>query len=153
MAASTPTVTVPSVPVVLRLTSSIVNRATNTMSFDSVELAKSATARVAALRAMASFALTMSAEASAARSMIRVGLQSPNNPASASNMVKGRETLRNIADTVDSVAALFAAVAILMGTEIGKDKNRDSVCGRDVLNLLFGTEKVSESRLKVKGLV
>ena len=153
MAASTPTVSVPSVPVTLRLTSSIVNRATSTMTFDSAQLQASAPARVVALRAMASFALTMSAESSSARSMIRVALQSPNNPASASNMVKGRAALRNIADTLDSIASMFAAVHILMGTEIGKDANRDSVCGRYVLNLLFGTEKVSESRLKVKTLV
>ena len=154
MAASTVTApSVTSVPVILRLTSSIVNRATSTMSFDSVELAKSAPMRVTCLRSVASFTLEMGAKSSAARAAIRLSIMLPNNPASAVNARHARAALREIADTIDSIAAIFASVPSLMGQEIGKNADGDSVCGRHVANSIFGTESVSASKKLLKGIV
>jgi len=153
MAASTVTVSVPSTPVVLRLTSSIVKRDTAVMSFDSVELAKSAPMRVHALRAIAEFSLSMGASASAARAAIRLSLMLPNNPSSPSNAAKGRATLRDIAATIDAIAAMFVAVPSMLGQEIGKNSDGDSVNGRHVANVLYGTESISKSKGLLKGIV
>ena len=152
MAASTPTATVTSIPVVLRLTSNIVRRDSATMSFDSAQLAGSAPARVSCLRAVASFTLEMGAKSSAARAAIRLSLMLPNNPASASNAGKARAELRTIAATLDSIANMFGEVPSMMGQELGKNADGDSVCGRHVANSLFGTESVSASKKLLKGI-
>lgn len=153
MAASTPTVSVPSTPVTLRLTSSIVNRATATMSFDSAQLLASAPARVSCLRSIGAFTVEMGARGSAARAAIRLSIMLPNNPASASNAAQGRATLRDIAATIDAIASMFVAVPSLMGQELGKNADGDSVCGRHVANSIFGTESVAASKKLLKGIV
>ena len=153
MAVSTPTVSVPSTPVILRLTSSIVRRDSATMSFDSAQLQASAPARVSCLRTIAEFSLSMGASASAARAAIRLAIMIPNNPASKSNAAKGRATLREIAATIDSIASMFSEVPALMGQELGKNADGDSVNGRHVANVLFGTESVAKSKGLLKGIV
>jgi hypothetical protein len=154
MAASTPTVSVPATaPVTLRIVASIVNRSAFTMTFNSADIAKSAPARVSCLRSIASFTLEMGAKSSAARASIRLALMLPNSPASSSNAFKARAELRNIASTLDTIASMFVEVPSLMGQEIGKNADGDSVCGRHVANSLFGTESVSASRKLLKGIV
>lgn len=148
------TVSVPATsPVTLRIVSSVVQRASCSMSFDSTDLAKSAPARVSCLRSIGAFTVEMGAKSSAARAAIRLAIMLPNNPASASNAFKARAELRNIATTLDSIASMFIEVPALMGQEIGKNADGDSVCGRHVANALYGTESVAASRKLLKGIV